>query len=226
MDTRTPCRLAVGLGVWMIAMGGTVLGLALADPSSPQSKTSSGASGEKHSFACPDVHEAVDKKLATLDIITDAPLPSVKPAPPPTPDQVKCVETFRTAGKQAIEKRKIAEGAYRYVTAAKVVPATAENTYMELANVLDRGAYTEPALAAYLKAWEAYEVIYNRPGAKLDGIAILAMADIRDSIIRIGGRMPAPTSEAGRTVVSQPTRRLREQYFSTDPLISPPEKPQ
>jgi hypothetical protein len=157
-----------------------------------------------------------------LLIINDGPIPGPKKLRQnPTAGQLKCAETLKAAGKKAIEKKKLTEGVTRYLAAINVVPADAEVTYQELANVLDRAAYLQPALAAYFKAWKAFEVDYNRPEAKLDGVAVLALADIRDSIVRLGGVVPTPTSEVGRIVIGNTSRRLREMYFNADPLMAP-----
>ena len=49
---------------------------------------------------------------------------------------------------------------------------------------------------------------------------------IRDSIVRLGGQVPNPTSEVGRTVAANTTRHLREQYFNADPLLVPEKPPE
>jgi hypothetical protein len=140
------------------------------------------------------------------------------------PAQTKCVEALRAAGKKAIEKKKLAEGVARYMSAVQLAPSLAARTYQELAGTLDRNAYTEPALAAYFKAWSAVETNYEEPDAKVDSTAVLVLADIRDSIVRLGGVAPTPSSEVGRTVIATPTRQLREEYFNAEPL-APSRKP-
>lgn len=212
MGRRFPRLLAFGV-VLLAASGVPELQAA-----SPQDAAPMGGQAS----VCPGLKEPVDKNASPLVIITDSPIPGPKKLrSEPTADQVKCAESLRQAGKKAIEKKKVVEGVSRYLAAVKVAPAQAEATYQELAGMLDRGAYVQPALAAYFKAWNAFESEYNRPDAKLDGHAVLVLADVRDSIVRLGGQVPAPTSEVGRTVVANTTRHLREQYFNADPLLLP-----
>jgi len=184
------------------------------------------AAAEGQPSACPALKEPFDKEASPLKIITESPIPGLKKLrSEPTAAEAKCAETLRAAGKKAIEKKKVVEGVSRYLAAVKVAPAQAEVTYQELASMLDSRAYGKPALAAYFKAWNAMEAEYNYPDAKLDGHAVLGLADIRDSIVRLGGQVPSPTSEVGRTVAANTTRHLREQYFNADPLLVP-EKPE
>jgi len=171
---------------------------------------------------CPALKARVDLSLSPLLIISDGPIPAPKNMQQePTPAQLKCMEALKAAGKRAIERKKIAEGVTRYLAAVNAVPSVAETTYQDLASMLDRSAYRQPALAAYFKAWKAFEVNYNRPDAKLDSIAVLVLADIRDSIVRLGGQVPPPSSEVGRIVIGNSTRHLREQYFNADPVVAP-----
>ncbi|HEY3197181.1 MAG TPA: hypothetical protein VGJ57_04125 [Nitrospirales bacterium] len=180
------------------------------------------AAGDSKASGCPVLQHPVDKTLSPLVIITESPIPGPKKLrEQPTPEQASCAERLREAGKKAIEKKKLVEGIWRYLTAIKVAPAQSEVTYQELANALDRGAYVQPALAAYFKAWKAIEADYDRPDAKLDGVAVLSLAEVRDSIVRLGGQVPVPISDVGRTVIADSTRHLREQYFNTDPLLLP-----
>jgi hypothetical protein len=75
-------------------------------------------------------------------------------------------------------------------------------------------SHPDPAVAAYRKAWAALEIEHERSGTKVvEGVIVLAMADIRDAIIRLGGQAPVPTSELGRIVIANTTRILLEQYF-------------
>ena len=186
------------------------------------------SSAETHSAtapkeACPALKARVDKNLSPLLIISDGPIPAPKKVQQePTPSQLKCMEALKAAGKRAIERKKIAEGVTRYLAAVNAAPSVAETTYQDLASMLDRLAYRQPALAAYFKAWKAFEVNYNRPDAELDSIAVLVLADIRDSIVRLGGQVPSPSSEVGRIVIGNTTRHLREQYFNADPVTVPP----
>jgi hypothetical protein len=172
--------------------------------------------------SCPALKARVDQNLSPLMIISDGPIPAPKNLQEaPTPAQLKCTEALKAAGKRAIERKRIAEGVTRYLAAVNAAPTVAETTYQDLASMLDRSAYRQPALAAYFKAWKAFEANYNRPDAQLDGIAVLVLADIRDSIVRLGGQVPPPSSEVGRIVIGNSTRHLREQYFNADPLVAP-----
>ena len=180
------------------------------------------AAGETQPSGCPALQQPVDKTLSPLVIISEAPVPGPKKfRHQTTPEQATCAESLRKAGKKAIEKKKIVEGVSRYLAAIKVAPAEAETAYQELASALDRAAYIQPALAAYFKAWKIIDAEYYRPDAKLDGNAVLVLAEIRDSIVRLGGQIPVPTSDVGRIVTANTTRQLREQYFKADPLLLP-----
>ena len=185
------------------------------------------AATEGQPSGCPALKEPFDKEASALKIITDSPIPGLKKLrSEPTAAEIKCAEALRAAGKKAVEKKKLVEGVSRYLAAVKVAPAQAETTYQELASILDRGGYGQPALAAYFKVWNTTEAEYNQPDAKLDGHAVLGLADIRDSIVRLGGQVPNPTSEVGRTVAANTTRHLREQYFNADPLLVPEKPPE
>ncbi len=177
-------------------------------------------------MVCPGLDQPVDKSGSPLLIITDAPIPGPKKLrAQPTPAQAKCAETLRGAGKKAIEKKKVVEGVSRYVAAVSAAPAQAEAIYEELAGALDRRGYVQPALAAYFKIWKVIETEYDNPDAKLDGRAVLELADVRDSIVRLGGQVPTPISDVGRTVSAKSTRQLREEYFNADPYLSPQKPP-
>ncbi len=195
----------------------------LAPESRPlQAATSAKTAGEPQGNPCPGLDRPVDKSGSPLLIITEAPVPVLKKLrAQPTPAQAKCAERLRGAGKKAIEKKRVVEGVSRYVAAVSVAPAQAESIYEELAGALDRRGYIQPALAAYFKAWKVIETEYANPEAKMDGVAVLELADIRDSIVRLGGQVPTPTSDVGRMVSAKSTRLLREEYFNADPYLSP-----
>jgi len=212
MDLRVFRLLAMGCVLSMMASAVPALGAA--------SLTTT--AGESQPAPCPALQQPVDKTASPLVIITEAPIPGLKKLrQPATPAQAMCAERLREAGRKAIEKKKVVEGVSRYLAAVKVAPAQAETAYQELATALDRSAYVQPALAAYFKAWKVIETEYDRPDAKLDGMAVLVLAEIRDSIDRLGGQVPVPTSDVGRTVIADTTRHLREQYFNADPLLLP-----
>ena len=212
MDLRVFRLLAMGCVLSMMSSGVSALYAA----------SLTATAGETQPAPCPALQQPVDKTASPLVIITDAPVPGPKKLrQPATPAQAMCAERLREAGRKAIEKKKVVEGVSRYLAAVKVAPAQAETAYQELAYALDRAAYVQPALAAYFKAWKVIETEYDRPDAKLDGVAVLVLAEIRDSIDRLGGQVPVPTSDVGRTVIADTTRHLREQYFNADPLLLP-----
>jgi hypothetical protein len=211
MELRVFRPLAVGCVLSMMCSGVPALDAATLT-----------ATVESQPAFCPALQQPVDKTASPLVIITDAPIPGPKKLrQPATPAQAMCAERLREAGSKAIEKKKVVEGVSRYLAAVKVAPAQAETSYQELANALDRKAYVQPALAAYFKVWKVIDAEYYRPDAKLDGQAVLVLAEIRDSIVRLGGQVPVPSSEVGRIVIENTTRRLREQYFNADPLLLP-----
>ena len=211
--TRYAARLLTfGFVLWMTVGGVPALNAA----------PLAAAAGETQPSGCPALQQPVDKSLSPLVIISEAPVPGPqKLRHQATPEQAACAESLRKAGKKAIEKKKVVEGVWRYLAAIKVAPAGAETAYQELANALDRAAYVQPALAAYFKAWKVIDAEYYRPDAKLDSNAVLVLAGIRDSIVRLGGQIPVPTSDVGRIVIANTTRQLREQYFNADPLLLP-----
>jgi len=216
MDCRFLRLLVFGFVLFMILAGAPVY-----------AATPNAVAKEGEPSACPALKEPFDKEASALKIITESPIPGLKKLrSEPTAAEAKCAETLRAAGKKAIEKKKLVEGVTRYLAAVKVAPAQAETTYQELASMLDTRAYGPQALAVYFKSWNAMEAEYNYPEAKLDGHAVLGLADIRDSIVRLGGQVPNPTSEVGRTVAANTTRHLREQYFNADPLLRPDKSPQ
>jgi hypothetical protein len=212
MTRRLARLLTLGFVLWMMVGGVPALNAA----------PLAAAAGETQPSGCPSLQQPVDKTLSPLVIITEAPVPGPKKLRhQTTPEQATCAESLRKAGKKAIEKKKVVEGVARYLAAIKIAPAEAETAYQELANALDRAAYVQPALAAYFKAWKVIDAEYYRPDAKLDGNAVLVLAEIRDSIVRLGGQIPVPTSDVGRIVIANTTRQLREQYFNADPLLLP-----
>jgi hypothetical protein len=213
------------LRVFRLFAIGCVLSLMLSGIPVLDAATLTATVGETQPAPCPALQQPVDKTASPLVIITEAPIPGTKKLrESATPAQAMCAERLRAAGRKAIEKKKVVEGVSRYLAAVKVAPEQAETAYQELANALDRGAYVQPALAAYFKAWKVIDAEYYRPDAKLDGVAVLVLAEIRDSIVRLGGQVPIPSSEIGRIVSEKSTRLLREEYFNADPYLSP-EKP-
>lgn len=148
-------------------------------------------------------------------LIEEGPLPDARPDRPLTPAETKCVESLRAAGKKAIEGDDLAQGANHYLSAVDIARALAGEIYRDLADALDKAAYVQLAITAYTKAWIAVEAGSNRPGMEIEGSVVLALADIRDSLTRLGAALPQPTSEPGRLVLASPTRKLKERYFDS-----------
>src|SRR5438309_7940978 len=163
-----------------------------------------------------------DPMRAPFLLIEEGPIPGSDPDRPLTSAETKCVKSLRKAGKKAIERGKIIESIFHYLSAVDTAPGLAGEIYLDLASALDQTAYTQPAVIAYRKAWRAFEAGYNRPGVQVEGRVLLTLADIRDSIVRLGGQVPAPTSEPGKIVVANSTRKIQEQYFKQAlPSVAP-----
>ena len=154
-----------------------------------------------------------DPMRAPFLLIEEGPIPGSDPDRSLTPAETKCVENLRKAGEKAIERGKITEAILHYLSAVDTAPGLAGETYLDLASALDQTAYQQPAAIAYRKAWIAFEAGFNRPGAQAEGSVLLTLANIRDSIVRLGGQVPSATSEPGKIVVANSTRKIQEQYF-------------
>ena len=154
-----------------------------------------------------------DLMRAPFQLIIEGPIPSSGSERPLTPSEAKCVENLRKAGKKAVVGGKINEAILHYLSAVDTAAAQAGETYLELASVLDQAAYPQPAVIAYRKAWMAFEAGYNLRGVKAEGTGLLTLANIRDSIVRLGGQVPSATSLPGKIVESNSTRRIQEEYF-------------
>jgi hypothetical protein len=123
------------------------------------------------------------------------------------------VENFLKAGRKAVAANKVTEGVLLYLSAVDLSPAQAGEAYLELASVLDQASYPQLAVLAYSKAWMAYEADYRLRGVKREGTALLILAQIRDSIVRLGGQVPLATSEPGKFVVANSTNDIHDEYF-------------
>ena len=154
-----------------------------------------------------------DLMRAPYQLIIEGPIPGAGSERPLTPSEAKCVENLRKAGKKAIVGGKINEAILHYLNAADTAVAQAGETYLELASVLDGASYPQPAVIAYRKAWMAFEAGYNLRGVKAEGTGLLTLANIRDSIVRLGGQVPPATSLPGKIVEANSTRRIQEEYF-------------
>jgi len=154
-----------------------------------------------------------DLMRAPYQLIIEGPIPSPGSERPLTPSEAKCVENLRKAGKKAVVGGKINEAILHYLSAADTAAAQAGETYLELAGALDQASYPQPAVIAYRKAWMAFEAGYNLRGVKAEGTGLLTLANIRDSIVRLGGQVPSATSLPGKIVESNSTRRIQEEYF-------------
>src|SRR6058998_602579 len=164
-----------------------------------------------------------DLMRAPYQLIIEGPIPGPGSERPLTPSEAKCVENLRKAGKKAIVGGKINEAILHYLSAADTAAAQAGETYLELASALDQASYPQPAVIAYRKAWMAFEAGYNLRGVKAEGTGLLTLANIRDSIVRLGGQVPPATSEPGKVVVGNSTSEIMEKYFKKAlPSVAPP----
>jgi len=156
-------------------------------------------------------------------LIEEGPIPGVGSDRPLTPSEAKCVENLLKAGRKAIEANKVTEGILLYLSVADTAPAQAGDTYLDLASVLDQTSYPQPAVIAYRKAWMAFEAGHNLRGVKIEGTGLLTLANIRDSIVRLGGQVPLATSEPGKIVAANSTNDIYEKYFKKAlPSVAPP----
>src|SRR5438128_5541134 len=154
-----------------------------------------------------------DLMRAPYQLIIEGPIPGPGSERPLTPSEAKCVENLRKAGKKAIVGGKINEAILHYLSAADTAAAQAGETYIELASALDQASYPQTAVIAYSKSWMAFEAGYNLRGVKAEGTGLLTLANIRDSIVRLGGQVPPATSLPGKIVEANSTRRIQEEYF-------------
>jgi len=154
-----------------------------------------------------------DLMRAPYQLIIEGPIPGAGSERPLTPSEAKCVESLRKAGKKAVVGGKINEAILHYLSAADTAVAQAGETYLELASALDQASYPQPAVIAYRKAWMAFEAGYNLRGVKAEGTGLLTLANIRDSLVRLGGQVPPATSLPGKIVEANSTRRIQEEYF-------------
>ena len=164
-----------------------------------------------------------DPMRAPLQLIEEGPIPGAGSDRPLTPSEAKCVENLRKAGRKAVEANKVTEGILLYLSVADTAPAQAGEIYQDLASVLDQASYPQPAVIAYRKAWMAFEAGHNLRGVKIEGTGLLTLANIRDSIVRLGGQLPPATSEPGKVVVGNSTSEIMEKYFKKAlPSVAPP----
>ena len=216
--------MRIGLTVWIMVAVLSYAGAAVAlesaatPPTVPSEQTiaspSARGTGKAPSLmGCRMRPYREDPMRAPFLLIEEGPIAGSDPDRSLTPAETKCVENLRKAGKKAIERGKITESIFHYLSAMDTAPGLAGPIYLDLASALDQTAYTQPAVIAYRKAWAAFEAVYNRPGMQVEGRVLLNLADIRDSIVRLGGQVPAPTSEPGKIVVANSTRKIQEQYF-------------
>ena len=223
---------AASVAVWLMASGSTVQAEQPAPPAEvpappprspepPSPRAPEAPDGAQAPATCPGLHGPVDKSIAPIERIIDGPLPGPKPERAPTESELKCVEILSAAGKKDIEEGKLVQGTAKFLAAVHLALPLASTTYRVLATALDKTAHPDPAVAAYRKAWAALEIEYERPEAKVEGMIVLGMAEIRDSIIRLGGQAPVPTSELGRIVIANTTRKLQEQYFDRANPVPP-----
>lgn len=167
--------------------------------------------------SCQVRRDQPDQSKTPFLLIDEGPLPGAGPDRPLTPAEAKCVEALRAAGKKGMEGGDIAQGVTHYLSAVDTARALAGEIYLDLAGALDKAAYGQLAVTAYRKAWTAIEAGYNRPGKEVEGSGVMALADIRDSLTRLGAALPQPTSEPGRIALANSTRKLKERYFDSPP---------
>jgi len=217
--------MSIGITVWiMVAVLSGAAGAAFAlepagaSPTAPSERGGT-VSGEQGTGKAPSLTGCrmrlyrEDPMRAPFQLIVEGPIPGPGSERPPTPSEAKCVENLRKAGKKAVLGGKITEAILHYLSAADTAVAQAGETYLELASVLDGVSYPQPAVIAYRKAWMAFEAGYNLRGVKAEGTGLLTLANIRDSIIRLGGQVPPATSLPGKIVAANSTRRIQEEYF-------------
>lgn len=165
--------------------------------------------------SCRARRDQPDQSKTPFLLIDEGPLPGEGPDRPLTPAEAKCVEVLRAAGKKAMEEGDIVQGVTHYLSAVHTARALAGEIYLDLAGALDKAAYGQLAVTAYRKAWTAIEAGDNRPGMEAEGSRVMALADIRDSLLRLGAVLPQPTSEPGRIALANSTRKLKERYFDS-----------
>ena len=225
--------MRIGVPVWIMVavLSGTGAGYALepdAAPPTALSKLEVAPLGVRAKGAIPSLAGCrmrpyrEDPMRAPFLLIEEGPIPGSDPERLLTPVESKCVESLRKAGKKAIQLGKITEAIFYYLSAVDTSVAQSGEAYLELAGALDQASYPQPAVIAYRKAWTAFEAGYNRSGVQVDGRGLLTLANIRDSIVRLGGQVPAPTSATGKIAVATPTRKIQEQYFERAlPSVTP-----
>src|SRR5438876_10326290 len=163
-----------------------------------------------------------DPMRAPFLLIEEGPIPGSDPEHLLTPAETKCVENLRKAGKKAVQLGKITEAILYYLSAVDTSVAQSGEAYLELAGALDPASYPQPAVIAYRMAWTAFEAGLKPQGVQVDGRGLLTLANIRDSIVRLGGQVPTPTSATGKIAVATPTRKIQEQYFERAlPSVTP-----
>jgi len=223
---------AASVAGWLLASGLAVqaepsappAGVQVPPPQSqepPSPRAPEAPDGAKPPTTCPGLHGPVDKSVAPIALIINGPLPEPKPERAPTESEIKCMESLNAAGKKDIEEGMLVQGTSKFMAAVHVALPLASTTYRGLAVALDKTSHPDPAVAAYRKAWAALEIEHERSKTKIEGVIVFAMADIRDSIIRLGGQAPVPTSELGRIVIANTTRKLQEQYFDRANPVPP-----
>ncbi len=168
--------------------------------------------------SCQVRRDQADQAKAPFLLIDEGPLPGAGPDRTLTPVEAKCVESLRAAGRKSIEGGDITHGVNYYLSAVDTALGLAGEIYLDLAGALDKAAYGPAAVISYRKAWAALEAVYSRPGVKVEGRGVLALADIRDALARLGASLPQPTSEPGRIVLANSTRKLQERYFDVPSL--------
>ena len=163
-----------------------------------------------------------DPMRSSFQLIEEGPIPDAGADRPVSPGEAKCVEHLRKAGRKAVEAGKVTKGVILYLSVADNAPLEAGEAYVDLATVLDHSSYPQLAVIAYRKAWMALEAGHNLQGVKIEGTGLLTLANIRDSLVRLGSQVPPATSEPGKVVAANSTNIILEKYFKKVSPADPP----
>src|SRR5712692_9552189 len=126
--------MRIGLTVWIMVAVLSNAGAAFAlesaatPPTGPSEQTiaspSARGTGKAPSLmGCHTRPYREDPMRAPFLLIEEGPIPGAGSDRQLTPSEAKCVESLRKAGKKAIEKGKITEGIFHYLSAVDTAPA-------------------------------------------------------------------------------------------------------
>src|SRR3989442_16072 len=171
--------MRIGLTVWIMVAVLSYAGAAFAlesaatPPTVPSEQTiaSPSARGPGKSpslMGCRMRPYREDPMRAPFLLIEEGPIPGSDPDRSLTPAETKCVENLRKAGKKAIERGKITERIFHYLSAMDTAPGLAGPIYLDLASALDQTAYTQPAGIRARKARAPFADQAHRVAFSLD----------------------------------------------------------